>query len=87
VAKAYPASDNPAYDIIGPGLQVFDLNKSGLSAWTAGTPISDLSFKYGNGTGSTLTPAVINLAPEPTCLALAGIAAGGLLSRKRRKAM
>jgi hypothetical protein len=85
VAEAYPASDNPAYDIIGPGLQVFDLNKSGLSAWTANTPISDLSFKYGNGTGATLTPAVIPIGvPEPTCLALAGIAAGGLLGRRRK---
>jgi len=91
VAEAYPANDNPAFDTMGPGLQVFDLNKSGLSAWTAGTPISDLSFKYGNGTGATFTPAAVALGgsgvPEPTCLALAGIAAGGLLGRRRRKAM
>src|SRR6201999_3332620 len=28
VAEAYPAQDSPAYDTLGPGLQVFDLNVS-----------------------------------------------------------
>jgi hypothetical protein len=87
VAEAYPAADSPAFDTIGHGLQEFDLNTATGSAWTAGVAISDLTFKYGNGTGNTLFPAVINLSatPEPAMLSLLGLGAMGLLARKRRK--
>ena len=49
-------------------------------------PISDLFFKYGNGTGATLQPAVIDLAatPEPTTLSLLGLGAMGLMARRRK---
>jgi hypothetical protein len=81
VAEAYPPNGTPAYDILGPGLQVFNLNNSGLAAWTPGTPLSDLTLKYGDGTGATFTVQL----PEPTCLAFAGVTAWGLLSRRRRR--
>jgi hypothetical protein len=60
VAEGATLGQTPPYDTIGGGLQAFDLNVGGKSAWTAGTPISDLKFLYGNGT-TTLTPAVIDL--------------------------
>lgn len=61
VAEGTTLGQTPPYDTIGGGLQAFDLNVGGKSAWTAGTPISDLKFLYGNGT-TTLTPAVIDLS-------------------------
>jgi hypothetical protein len=89
MAESYPTSSAPPFDNIGPGLQELDLNSTGQSAWTAGTPVSDLSFKYGDGTSATLTPAVIDLSasgvPEPTGLGLIGLAAGGVLGRRKRR--
>ena len=48
-----------------------------------------LTFGYGNGTGATLNPAVIDLSaatPEPTTLSLLGLGAMGLMARRRKNA-
>ena len=86
VAEGVTNGQASTFDNIGLGVQAFDLNVSGLSAWTPGTPIGDLFFKYGDGTGATLTPGVISLVPEPTTIGLLGVGAMGLMARRRRKA-
>ena len=86
VAEGVTNGQATTFDIIRPELQVFDLNTATGSAWTAGVPVSDLFFKYGNGTSATLQPAVIDLAatPEPTTLSLLGLGAMGLMARRRK---
>jgi hypothetical protein len=87
MAEGVTTGQSATFDVIGNGLQAFDLNVAGASAWTGGTALSDLSFQYGNGTGATLFPAVISLGtavPEPTVMSLVGVGAIGLLARRRK---
>ena len=61
----------------------FDLASASPVLWT-GTSLSDLTFKYGDATGTFVNGSVFPV-PEPTTLGLSVLVSAGLLARRKRR--